>query len=294
MRRIPLCLTLLAALLLTACHQHSEEPSPQGSATFTFHISNLQQVAFPDEGTRATEYPIETLPHVACIIYDQQMRIVGQPRVQDSDEEDYGTFQLELPYGQYTAVFVGYDRDCTLQAGDITHIGFQEENIPQTFHAAHQFTVSAEPSETESIHLSRIVSRLELICEDALPQGLATMTLSIEGCGLTFDGRTGRSTQTETRTNAIQIPKDYIGYEGTTLYAYCFLPQDQCQVNIKAVAQDAQGGVIRQRSFPGVTMRVNQILRYSGCFFGEVSETNTSSHTLLLDYEWEDPHEVAY
>lgn len=128
------CLTAAASLALTtSCSNDSTsgiEEQQKGNVKISFNITNYMQYNM-DEVTRASS-SLSNLAHLALAVFDSEGKLVNE-NIQTNGEKEYGNFTTTLPYGTYTLVFLGYNKDNEVIFTSPTDISFSDNYVPNCF-----------------------------------------------------------------------------------------------------------------------------------------------------------------
>lgn len=278
---------LLVACLFVSCSNDIQELQENGLKKLNFTVLNYEQVML-DDVTRAA-----TLPHLVMAVYDEDGAVVKKI-AQEGTEKSFGTFSVELPFGTYNVVFVGYDKDYELDFSDPEAVAFAGNEVPHVFCASMELEVEKNTSSVNPVTLARCVSRFELVIQDALPTTLGNFTVTIEKGGESFNALTGLCKKANGRVKTFNLAPYAGNRESTTIGIYCFLESESVTTNIKAQAFDISDVLIKEQNFTDVPLKINQLTRYKGSFFVPTPGTAGFTVTLPTSLDWTNKSEVDY
>lgn len=272
MKRITLLLCLIAGTMLTACHNDKDEVTPNGgSATVNFQVINYEQLDYDEPSgvkaqTRGTT--LNDLSYLSMGIYKQETYELVEVQHIAKDEEGYGSFSANLPYGNYLFVFLGYQGSRKAQMESPTEIHFADDFVPHLFYAQTGMTVSSENGTQQSVKLQRAVASFTIVSNGTNPSNLAKLSITANGGGHHLNALTGKAPSIEERSYTYDV-SGQAGNGNLSITFYSFLVSNTGTMNFTVTALDAGGGTIQSRQFTNVPMKINQRTRYTGYFFGE-------------------------
>lgn len=258
---------VLFCIMLTACTSNELAPV-KGEKSLEFTITNYVQQDF-DEATRSVPISESTVvTHLAFGVFDESTgKMKGALQVADKGSEGYGTFTVNLPYGNYRLVFLGYGSDKTCHMDSPERIYFDEEYVPQTFLSTQSLTVDEKTSLQTNITLHRRMSAFRMQITDTIPGKANTFCFETAGGGTVLNALTGLAAEKTGRKAVISIPDSYKGQAGKSVTMYLFLTGASESMDIKVSATDTLNKVIVGRTFSAVPMKVNKLTVAKGSFF---------------------------
>lgn len=304
MKRTPSTLiTLLAVVLLAvACKSHDEEVKPStndDTKLISFCVVNYKQYPLDDvtDGsaaqsrmTRATEATV--LEHLSMTVFDTENKICKQIK-QNKGDNGYGTFSVALPHGTYNIVFFGYNGTREVEIVSPTDIHFADGYVANCFCKALPLTVDSNTPATQGIVLERPIASFAIdLAVETIPAQAKYMTYTIEDAGTVLNALTGFSSKNETRQGSLSFTS---AEKYLRMSIYTFLPETEHKATFIMTATDANGGVIKTRTFKNVPLKINQKTIYDGNFFSDDDDPNEASDInfslTLGNSEWD---EVSY
>lgn len=277
---------LLVVLGLGGCSGNELEEDTSDKIQLKFQVINYEQIAMSNSSrTRASD----SKPNLAMAIYDAQTNaLVQDPTIHKYDSEDGGNFSARLRKGEYNIVFLSYPTEKALKAADPTAIQWDGQVVGITHLKKITVSVDENTKAQQEILLARAVGRFTLNSKGTpVPQNFDHFRIQMTGGSYQLNALTGLAGSERSRDYAFSSPKDdAAGKTEITQFAYAFLPQEECKVDITLIAEDKDNNPIHKRTFTQVPMKINQDTRYTGDFF---NETSNNGFSLKLDEKpWEE------
>ncbi|MCF0197683.1 MAG: hypothetical protein HUK03_10750, partial [Bacteroidaceae bacterium] len=249
-------LCCLWLMLLASCSKAMDGMDTEtGVKDITLSVINYQQYGF-DEITRAGA---DVLDHLSMAIFNATTgEVVGTLTTQNKGEEGYGTFRTTLPYGSYQLVIVGYNGTKLCNTLTPSKVAFEDAAVPMTFYCNKLLTVSDETPTTQPITINRAVTAFVLNIKDAVPANVASFHFVAMSGGCSFNPQTGFTEETAGRVHTLVVPGSIIGEKNVNFTSYLFLPSEEANVTYEVTALDANGDVVRQRTFTDAPLKVNR------------------------------------
>lgn len=261
-------LLFLFALVASACSRLEEVASnDEQTKQVSFVVVNYEQLPM-DDVTRASG--AEVLDNLMLGVFDAKTgEQVLEPIVQKKGCEGYGTFTLNLPYGEYQLSFVGYQKDVACAKFSSTTISFADGYVPVTFLCNKNLTVNAETNAVESIVLKRAIAAFVIDLTDVIPSSVATIRFASTKGSASLNPQTGFAVSNDGRTHEVNVESSR--NKSITISSYLYLPADECTTTYTVTALDANGNVVRERVFPDAPMQINCKTICQGAFFADDS-----------------------
>lgn len=240
--------------LLTGCQKATLEQNTTRVKTVDFHVVQKQLM------TRAALAD-------ACTVLDYFRYTDGELEKevkQTSEDEDFGSFADEMPWGTHDLYFIGHKSEVTELADGVASF----EKVSDTFTHYISLTVDEETETSQTVTLLRRVAKFELVATDAIPEYLNSITFRITGGSMSVDVSTGIGGTAVVQEKTIVIPKANLGKTGCSFGAYVFLPEGVTSIDVTAITYDAEGNELVEYVFEDVEVEVNYITRYQGMMFG--------------------------
>ncbi len=273
-------LLLLPFLLLASCSQTDLSVSKE-ELELDFNVLNYEQVNL-DSLTRAAN--VGALNHLAMGIYDAATLQPVQPAtIQDKEDDRYGRFSVRLPYGKYYLAFLGYMSRNAIHMDAPSRIFWDNNSVTNTFLCCSQLEVDGQTQAEQNIVLKRAVALFSLRVQGNAPQALSQFRVRMQGGSYSLNAVTGLGNAADVRDYTIRNFDNHKESETFDVDFYAFLPQASCKAAITVQALDAEGNVLRERTFADVPLKLNQLTRYTGDFFAEDATPSQFSLTLEND-----------
>ncbi|MCF0198080.1 MAG: hypothetical protein HUK02_01990 [Bacteroidaceae bacterium] len=277
-------LSLLAVVcMLGACRSDENEGPSAGQTSITFQVMNYSQE--PMGEVRAVVKSVEDLPHLDMAVYDAATHErVGEVVRQTDASQDFGTFSVSLPYGDYVVVFLGYENRRLALLDNPCDISFEEDYVPNCFCHTLPLKVDANTERQQSVVLTRCVAAFTLKTVGDIPADFSTLTISGQGGSGHFNALTGFAPVAADRSWTYTSVASFAGKTSMEVDYYTFLPAEQTVMQFSVSAYDVKGSLLKDRNFPDVPMQINQRSRFTGNFF---ATTESQSFSISLgNTEW--------
>ena len=222
-------------------------------------------------------------------------KVFEKMKTQTADGSDFGTLSLKLSAGTYTIVAVGHSSTVSATIKSPESVQFTASNgekLTDTFCHCSTVTIPATvPDGSQSIQhtlpMYRATAMIQFILTDtAVPDNFAYFLMEYTGGSANFNPTTlqgiTKSSQSERRVRNDQ----------NVHQAYTFpYMATSCALKMTISGLDADGTVIRKRTFDNVTVTRNRITTYTGHFFEDGDGTFTQSDfgfVVHTDWDGED------
>lgn len=108
--------------------------------------------------------------------------------------------------------------------------------------------------------MERVVTKLTLMIEDAIPEGVRRLELTAGGYMAALDMASGLGVAEEKRDYTVgwNIDGSYAGKTGLKLTLYSFCGEDEFTMSLLVVAKDGNGTIVADRSAEGVPVLKNR------------------------------------
>lgn len=205
-----------------------------------------------------------------------------------SDDTDFGIVYDSLPAGDYQLCFLAHsDKGISLSNRTATFA-----KVADTFWAFQNQTVGSGAEIVQDLDLYRIISQVEFVSTETIPQNLKRFEMSISGFQDKIDLTTGTGLSENTPytyTYAFQ-PGD-VGKTRFTHSFQTFIPAKGKTLNVRLTAYDPDGNVTHERDVTGIEPIRNRIIRYTGKLYTPPGSDDTFTIHIPNDGKWEDPIE---
>ena len=276
-------------LALTSCEKpnfglfEEEEVVPDGYVRLKFNITHFEQIPFSSSASysRGTTDASGVCTRINLAIFNEEGKVAAIN--QSIDEEKFGEISVFVPEGDYTAVILAHSCNGNATISKPEEIKFPNNKVTDTFFYCGEVTADGDGS--IDIQMRRAVAKFVLETEDKLPQNVAEVTFKYTGGSSTFDAVKGygcvNSRQTEVRTVTEEMRGKPASFE-----IYTLPHNDTGELKITVTVADENGNTLAERNFENVPVKVNQITRYKGDFFGSLTQFGNASIKLKFDADW--------
>lgn len=288
-----LCFAAAVALLFTACTSEESldniEPvtnaKTEQEVTITFSPYTMESMA----KTRAAE-PIGTLTDRLDVwIFEgdsatalTQTKAVAEQHQQKSDD-GFGTLSVKLDRAKtYTLYAVAHWKQspATINGGIVSFPSVPNVKVAQTF----VYTTTFSPSETTTLScvMQRCVGMFKVCMKDeVIPSDVKKFEISTNGTPKQWSFVENKGIS-PSDFYAVYWDKFFSGPDGLEFVIYIIGSDTEKPYDITVTAYGADGAVIKQRTFPQVSIRNNYMTVYSGTFFLDTPFTPT----FTLESDW--------
>lgn len=208
----------------------------------------------------------------------------------DENNSGFGIIRDSLPTGSYQMVFLAYNSCETTLDSNI--MSFRK--VTDTFHTSFRLEVEPGNKVDKSIVLQRVVSRIEFVSTDPVPENAKSFSMEIFGYPCRLDILTGHGIEPETTPVMYthSFTEKEIGQTGLTYAFFAFVPSGgEATLNVNLTALDKEDKELRNRMVESVKPVVNHIVRYKGRLYSYSASDNEFIVSIGNDGEWEDEKE---
>ena len=278
-----LAIIAAAVLSLCACNQADVLDSPIKSVTFTLDgdfIVNQEPM------TRALEADGKSMTDVW--VFDYVGGVLQQQLHQSSTDADFGTITLSLAFGIHRLYFVtSRGRDAVLNTTDAT---LTFGTVSDTFWADHDVTVSSATASSATVTLNRIVTRLRVSVNDAIPSDAATLNVTPSTWYYGFNYTTAAPCAvTNNRTISVTLPSSVIGTTDVVSSFFGFSSSTQWQTNVIIDSKTSTNAVIGSATVTDVPLARNTTTTVSGNLYATLP-----TYTMILSSDWGTPIDMTW
>lgn len=262
-------LLLMAVLAMLSCSE--QEPEKNGMKEITFNVSNFENT------TRALSADGKDMTDLWIFDYVDGRR--AQLVHQTSDDAGFGSPTVTLSYGTHTLHFV-----CSRGSGvSISGTAVEWASPNDTFGSTITFDVSDGSASSRSVVLQRIVTKLRLVIRDAVPEGLASISIAPVMWYHGWDFASQGATAATDDEMSVSVPASYHGTTNLPVTFTCLSPAEW-STDIRVIARDTDDDIIGSAVISGVPFLRNRVTEYSGNLFG-----SAGSFSISLNDTWEEP-----
>ena len=281
---------LLLIITCLSCEKPVIPDTYQGDANGNLVVSvfQVEQQQFAGTHTRAA------LADYCCTlnfaVYDANGNRIKQVNQKVADA-GFGTVAFAVEPGTYQVVVVGHNSSGNPTMTDPKKIRFDnKDGYSDTFLYSTKVTVSEDDQEVEvAANLHRITSLCRVVFTDAIPDKVTQMHFEYTGGSGAFDAATGLGSVKITQKVDFEVEP---GQEACTFDLYTILRDTEGTLHLKAMAQDANQNIIRERAFE-VPMKQRVITKLSGPYFSG-SDGSTISIVIGINTDWEGEQTIEF
>lgn len=288
MKKILLALAVAMILPTTSCTRSDDEPTTDDPAPrdtmqqMTIHFTFPMAVSMQPM-TRAT---LADAQLTDLWLFDYMNGSLVNTIHQTSDDVNFGSIALNADYGDHNLYFVASRGTSPIVSG--TTIVWAKPS--DTFWQSMSLTVVPGMSATQSVTLSRVVTRLRIAVTDEVPATLSKFSITPAHWYYGLDYTTGEPTDDQHTARTIDVPSSYIGTTGQlamSIYGLCSSTEYTTDITVSALASDES--TIASLTLSDVPLRRNRITSYTGQLFGHANAVSVS-----VSDGWDDEHAVSW
>ena len=203
---------------------------------------------------------------------------------QTDGDEDFGSPAVPLSYGEHHIYFVASRGEGAVVDGEI----ITWTKVRDTFWNYAAINVTASMG-TQSVTLSRVVTKLKVTVTDAVPNGCASIEISPSTWYKGFDYLTGEAAdEVDDAVSSISVPSSYIGTSGQLQASvYGFSDEMVWNADVAITARDGSGNNIGSVTISDAPFKRNRSTNFSGALF-----TTDGTFDIGLEDSWLTPVEL--
>lgn len=288
MKKILLALAVAMILPTTSCTRSDDEPTADTTAPrdtmqqMTIHFTFPMAVSMQPM-TRST---LSEAQLTDLWLFDYMNGSLVNTIHQTSDDVNFGAIALNADYGDHNLYFVA-SRGTTPTVNGTTIVWARPSD---TFWHSMSLTVSPGMSATQSVTLSRVVTRFRISVTDEVPATLSKFSITPAHWYYGLDYTTGEPTDDKQTARTIDVPSSYIGTTGQlamSIYGLCSTTEYTTDITVSALASDES--TIASLTLSDVPLRRNRITSYTGQLFGHANAVSVS-----VSDGWDDEHNANW
>ena len=270
---------IVITLLIVSCEQPVYDDDDGGFANLTFQTTTKDLTRSADLSTYFSKLNIQLFDAAG-------ERVFSSVKTQTKSDSNFGHLTVKLAPGSYTVVAVGHSStvSATIKSPAVCQFTSSNgEKLTDTFCACKKIDIGTG-DQNFTFDMYRAVAMVQFCFTDSMPpQNFARVKMEYTGGSSNFNPTTlegiTKSSQSEMRsTNGVHI------YQAFT-FPYL---ADTGVLKFIVSALDADGNIIRQRTFDDVNVTRNRISTYRGPMFedgdGEFTESDFSFY---IHADWE-------
>lgn len=244
---------MLATIALVGCQSYVEpEQTDNGSKeiTFSVHHNYGTRASLQGDGGALTD----------LWIFDYLNGELAQRLHQSNTDENFGEPTLSLAYGEHHIYFVASRGSEPVLDTEAHTISFSL--IRDTFWKDYALNVTSTTSENRNVMLDRAVTRLRLVFDDEVPEGMATLNVRIATWYSGINYLTGEPSNMEERNTDISVPASFVGTSGhlvASIYGFSGATEWTSDVTITASSATDVLGTVTRQNVPFLRNRITEL-----------------------------------
>jgi hypothetical protein len=194
----------------------------------------------------------------------------------DNTSDDFGRPSLALSYGNHHVYFVASRGITPTLSTSDKKITWEKPN--DTFWADYYVTVVNSSNGNRAVTLDRVVTRFKATVNDALPFGIASISITPATWYYSINYQTGEvSDSTNDHPITISIPQSYEGRKEVIFSIYSISNSTEWSTNVAIAAKDANQTVLGSATIFDVHFKAARSTEYSGSLFSSAGYTTIRS-----------------
>lgn len=272
-------LFLSAAVILVGCTVHVEDVAiaPKTAKTFTFDFVTDVTRGLSANGSEMTD----------LFMYDAVDGDYNQSQHLTPSMSTWDSPQMTMGFGSHHLQFVASRGTGAIEDDESHAITWTKPS--DTFWASKQVEVSGGGEETVSVVLQRVATRLRVTITDAVPDGTAQIVVTPATWYYGINYATGAACDSRSESRVIDIPSSYIGKTGMSASIFGMSDAGEWTTDVTIEAKNADGDILGRVVLSDVPFKRNRTTEYSGALF-----TNSSTFSITLDDEWDEPYQSVW
>lgn len=201
-------------------------------------------------------------------------------------DADIDSPSLEMKFGEHHVYIVASRGKNPAISGSV----ITWETPSDTFWKDVEVIVSDGSAGSISVTLDRVVTKLRVAVNDAVPEGTASVSITPQTWWYGLDYMTGDATQSQQTERNIAVPASYVGTSGQLMVSVFGLSDDdEWMTDVTIKAKNDAGDVIGQVTLDDVPFLRNRVTEASGNLFG-----SSTSFSITLNTEWLEPYVLEW
>lgn len=193
----------------------------------------------------------------------------------DNTAEDFGRPSLSLNYGSHHIYFIASRG--TTPALSTTDKTVTWATPSDTFWADYSVTVVNSSNGNRAVTLDRVVTKFKAVVNDALPVGIATISITPATWYYALNYQTGEATGAiSNQPIVINIPQSYEGRTEANFNIFGLSNIPEWNTDITLTAKDGDQTVLGSATIADVPLKAGRITEYSGSLFSSAGSTTIS------------------
>lgn len=200
---------------------------------------------------------------------------------QVSTDEDFGEPRLALDYGEHQIYFVcSRGKTPTLSTEDKTLVWATPSD---TFWRQVAMNVTAASAAQQNVTLQRVATKLNITIQDAIPEGLATVSIVPDTWYYGLNYQTGEPTNSSNSEIVFNIPASKVGTQNLNLATYGMSATTEWTTDIAVTAKSSTDAQLGLAAIHNAPFKRNRVTNYTGNLFA-----GGASFGLTLNDVWDE------
>lgn len=275
MKQTSIIVTAFLLCTLSGCTPLTDETSFTDATSYPiqFHI-DFREETLPFPATKSM--PGQTIPEpeayksagttgtcnrLEYVVYKDGETVPLKNRHYTETDADFGIVYDSLPEGDYRIGFLAHSSPHPVLSEENV---FSFDSISDTFFLLKEIGIHAGDEISPDVTLERVVSRIEFVANDEVPDRLGQFDVKIAR----YPDRFSLFPQQGiAASDTVALSRIYTGNEAgrkNTVHAfYCFIPPQEETVGVRLEARNAEKETYYARDLE-ISPRLNKIIRYTG------------------------------
>ena len=280
MKKRLLMLSVIAAAVVSCSKTVVNDGDAEGMKRVKFMVSNDEWSV----ATRSLEADGQEMTDLWLFDYVDGDLVATVHKSQG--DTDIDSPSLEMKFGEHHVYFVASRGKNPAISGSV----ITWETPSDTFWKDVEISVSDGSAGSVSVTLDRVVTKLRVAVNDAVPEGTASVSITPQTWWYGLDYMTGAATQSQQTERSIAVPASYVGTSGQLMVSVFGLSDDdEWMTDVTIKAKNDGGDVIGQVTLDDVPFLRNRVTEASGNLFG-----SSTSFSITLNTEWLEPYVLEW
>lgn len=199
-------------------------------------------------------------------------------------DPDFTIVYDSLPAGNYRICFLAHSDKSISISGQTAHF----DNVSDTFHYLLSQEIQTGEKIIKDVTLQRIVSEIEFMATEVIPNNLKSFTIDISNYQNQIDLITGNGISQDTPYTQTYLFKDTdYGKEKFSHAFLTFVPAKEELLSASLKAVDQIGDIRREIEVPDIQPIRNRIIRYTGILYTPKESEDTFTLDIFNQGRWE-------
>lgn len=232
-------------------------------------ISSIEQVSFDvrKSNTRASGIA-DYCGRITFAFFQgaEKVKMISQK----ASDSDFGMLQTTLPAGKYELVVIAHNGNGNPSVTSAEEIYFDSKvTMSDTFY--YYGELDASKPQDLNIALMRVVAMVRFVIADNVPMGVRKMKFYYTGGSSTFNAVTGYGSKNSRQTEYRDVEE--AAHTSESYYdIYTFPHENEDVLTLTVTALNADETTYKEQKFENIPVKINQITKYTGTFFGDTQQ----------------------